>query len=72
MFWKLLVNSVYGKLIEDVEKYLDIKLILGGPTELLKSSGNFRWKESIPVNENTSIQLFHPTKYLYSKPLGEL
>lgn len=69
-FWKLLVNSTYGKLIENIENYSSMKIVIGAPSDLLKASSHFRWKSSIIINENTSIQMYHPHTYSYNKPIG--
>ena len=69
-FWKLLVNSTYGKMIENIENYSTMKIVIGPPSELLKASSHFRWKNSIIINENTSIQMYHPAVYTYNKPIG--
>ena len=66
-FWKLLVNSVYGKTIESLNNRKQVKIV-NNPTEFTKLISRPNYDRHIIINKDLAIVLFNPESVRVDKP----
>jgi len=66
-FWKLLVNSVYGKTIESLNNRKQVKIV-NNPSEFTKLISRPNYDRHIIINKDLAIVLFNPESVRVDKP----
>lgn len=67
-FWKLLVNSLFGKSIENKRKYCNIKVFLNH-NELIKNLKNPLFDESLILDSSKALLKCRKTRAIMYKPI---
>ncbi|XP_053214141.1 uncharacterized protein LOC128397439 [Panonychus citri] len=67
-FWKLMVNAIYGKSIEDVRKHSDVRLELN-KNGVMKQLRRPMCQRFYILDENKALFKLHRTKCLLNKPI---